>query len=203
MKRSHLYITGTVVLVGILIAFTMSRNNTSVENPLVDGQQEVTYPPECPSIAAEENELSEFVRSLGDGEFGFIVDVEEKGGEYSLSFDEANFLSQIEGTCTTPTGEEPWDGINPETGLPVCNPNGYYIDNPATTTRSIELAAENEIVVYTTMCGPMLPVRMSVQEFQKNIEDLIQERYLFGLGLPVWIEVEGGKTTKIAEQYLP
>ncbi len=130
--------------------------------------------------------------------FGFVRrgSLGEGGKTFSMTFDEAEFLTQSQGTCLTPTGNEMSE--SEESGF--CNPNGFLIRNTDPETRLITVGSDTTIVgMYS--CPSTVALRLSPDELDEKL--FMDAQNEDNQGLPVWISETDGVVKEITEQYLP
>ena len=132
--------------------------------------------------------------------FGFVSSLRSEGGEVSVIFDEALWLTGerardaaiAAGLCTP---EEPED----------CLPNDYYIENASGETQDYLLLPDIRIFMETLHHdegGAYLSgEEVSLGEFRELFEN--PESARLWRRLPFWITFENGSVVRIEEQYVP
>lgn len=131
--------------------------------------------------------------------FGYIRDVETTEAGTVVLFDEASFLMFHDGSCALPTSEGPWEGNDSVTGKPICNPNGFAIENKDQTARTFPIT-QGATLVGSYACPSVVSIAITPEELKEKVD----ERMSYGdVGLPVNVVFEEDVVVSIFEQYLP
>jgi len=131
---------------------------------------------------------------------GYVRGVQEKGGKRTLIFDEVEWLTDVEaaymrrlhGECSGPLEE--------------CQPpNPFFISNPSTQTRQIEVAPSAEIIMatYSHAANGQYQSNEPITwaTFASFWAPAPTIRHLSAV--PYWLSLNDGKAVQIEEQYLP
>jgi hypothetical protein len=83
--------------------------------------------------------------SSDERQLAFIRNVYEKDGDIYIDADYFQWLSNSDGTCVLASENGPFEGIDPKTSIPLCNPNGFLIVNSNPQIRTFKLSPDVKI----------------------------------------------------------
>lgn len=149
--------------------------------------------------------------------FGFIRSIETRDNKTFITFDEAELIQSRASSSTEDLGPRSVDLAMIEDGkcavdsnevnLGECAPNGFYIRNNSTTTKTLALdASTNIIVLVSSENEGVYPQSITLQELQQALSNPSSKQHALYYALaegPYTVSLKKDAVVELRSFYLP